>query len=215
VVAANSHIFGIQPDDLAGTGDVYAWGFQAENLNVPTTYIKTEASTITRSADACVMTGANFAAWYRADEGTLVAEARPVAQDTIIPGPVLATLVGGSVNDLIEISRSSSTGTMDRAGGLITTGGSVQVNFTAFGPGTFVPQGPRGRVAFAYRQNDCRAAANGTLSAADTTATLPTITQLSIGARTAGASRWFNGPIARVAYYPLRLTDAQLQAVSL
>ena len=214
VVAANSHIFGVSPDSLAGTGTVYLWGLQAEDLNVPTSYIPTAASTVTRSADTCVMTGTAFSAWYRADEGTLVAKARPMAGVTIGVSPVVAALVGGDVNELIEVSRSSAPGARNQAEVLIITAGSVQTSMFSFSAGTFV-QGQLGRVAFGYRANDCRGAGNGVLSASDTSVTLPTITQLSIGARTAGAARWWNGPVAFVAYYPIRLTDAQLQTVTL
>ena len=214
VVAANAHIFGVSPDALAGTGTVYQWGMQAENLNVPTSYIPTAASTVTRSADTCVMTGTNFSAWYRADEGTLLAEGRPATTGVVIPGPVVACFVGGDVNNLIELYRSSSAGSTTQGGAFINRSGAVEFLPSTFGPNTFVPTA-RGRVAVAYRANNCRAAASGVLSTLDTTVTIPTITQLSIGARTAGASRWFNGPIARVAYYPMRLTDAQLQTVTL
>jgi len=52
IVAANTHQVRLQPDDLLGTGTVYAWGAQAENAVVPSSYIKTEGTTITRNADS-------------------------------------------------------------------------------------------------------------------------------------------------------------------
>jgi hypothetical protein len=214
VVAANSHIFGVSPDSLAGTGTVYQWGMQAENLNVPTSYIPTAASTVTRSADTCVMTGTNFSAWYRADEGTLVAEGRPSLAGAVPGGPVVAALVGVSVINSIEVSRSASAGSLTQSIVSSLVGGVAQATGGSFGPQTWTP-GARGRVAFGYRLNDCRGASHGQLSALGTTVAIPTVIQLSIGARTAGASRWFNGAIARVAYYPRRLTDAQLQTVTL
>jgi hypothetical protein len=218
VVAANVNQLRIYVATVAAAvnGDsVYVWGAQAEDLNVPTSYIPTAASTVTRSADTCVMTGTAFSAWYRADEGTLVAEGRlsPAGTGVTGPGPVLACLVGANLNDLIEINRNSS-GDRTQAGPYIVSGGSEQFAPSTFGSGTFSTT-QRGRVALAYRTNDCRAAASGVLSTLDTSVTLPAISQLSIGARTSGASRWFNGPIARVAYYPKRLPDAQLQQVTL
>lgn len=54
VVAANSNRIIIYPtgwnNEAAGT--VYAWGAQAENAVVPSSYIKTEATTVTRNADS-------------------------------------------------------------------------------------------------------------------------------------------------------------------
>jgi hypothetical protein len=214
VIAANSNIVGLTPDPLVGTGNVSVWGVQVENLNIPTSYIKTEASTVTRSEDTCVMTGTAFSAWYRADEGTLVAEGRLGSAGTGATGPrpVLACLVGANVNDLIEINRNNS-GDRTQAGVLINTSGSAVFIPSTFGSGTFSAT-QRGRVAFAYRINDCRAAASGSLSTLGTSVALPAISQLSIGARTSSASRWFNGPVARVAYYAQRLTNVQIQSIT-
>lgn len=52
VVAANTNSVRIYGDYNAGTGTVYAWGAQAENAIVPSSYIKTEGTTVTRSADS-------------------------------------------------------------------------------------------------------------------------------------------------------------------
>ena len=52
VVAANVNQFRVQPDPSTGTGNVYAWGAQAENAIVPSSYIKTEGTTVTRNADS-------------------------------------------------------------------------------------------------------------------------------------------------------------------
>jgi hypothetical protein len=52
VVAANSHVIQITVDPTAGTGTVLAWGAQAENAVVPSSYIPTEGTTVTRNADS-------------------------------------------------------------------------------------------------------------------------------------------------------------------
>jgi len=52
VVAANVNQLRVQPDPATGTGTVYAWGAQAENAIVPSSYIKTQATTVTRNADS-------------------------------------------------------------------------------------------------------------------------------------------------------------------
>lgn len=52
VIAANTNEVAIFADDSAGTGTVLAWGAQAENAIVPSSYIKTEATTVTRNADS-------------------------------------------------------------------------------------------------------------------------------------------------------------------
>ena len=52
VVAANTNVVRLYPDTIAGTGTVYAWGAQVEDAIVPSSYIKTEGTTVTRNADS-------------------------------------------------------------------------------------------------------------------------------------------------------------------
>ena len=53
VVAANTNAVIIYPATAnAASGTVYAWGAQAENAIVPSSYIKTEGTTVTRNADS-------------------------------------------------------------------------------------------------------------------------------------------------------------------
>jgi hypothetical protein len=52
IVAANANALHIFPDRTGTTGTVYAWGAQAENAVVPSSYIPTAATTITRNADS-------------------------------------------------------------------------------------------------------------------------------------------------------------------
>jgi len=52
VVAANDNRTLIFPDRDIGTGTVLAWGAQVENAVVPSSYIPTEATTVTRNADS-------------------------------------------------------------------------------------------------------------------------------------------------------------------
>lgn len=52
IVAANSTRLSVFPDNLVGTGTVYAWGAQVEDAIVPSSYIKTEGTTVTRNADS-------------------------------------------------------------------------------------------------------------------------------------------------------------------
>jgi len=69
------------------SGDnVYIWGAQLEAGSFSTSYIKTEASQVTRSADSASMTGANFSDWYNPSEGTWVFNA---ITPTIVPNTIL------------------------------------------------------------------------------------------------------------------------------
>ena len=64
-----------------GFKGVFVWGREVEVGAFPTSYIKTTASQVTRSADSASMTGTNFSDQYRQDEGSIYAEYNSV--DTI------------------------------------------------------------------------------------------------------------------------------------
>ena len=68
------------------------------------------------------------------------------------------------------------------------------------------------KTAGAFRVNDIQFSANKVLGTADILATLPVVTQFSIGS-VAGAS-FLNGTIRKIVYYPIRVTNAQLQALT-
>ena len=46
------------------------WGAQQELGNLPTSYIPTSGSTVTRNADDASITGTNFSSWYSQSEGS-------------------------------------------------------------------------------------------------------------------------------------------------
>jgi hypothetical protein len=52
VVAANVNNIVVSPDIAVGTNDCLFWGAQAENAVVPSSYIPTVATTVTRNADS-------------------------------------------------------------------------------------------------------------------------------------------------------------------
>lgn len=49
----------------------FLWGAQVEAGSFATSYIKTTGASATRSADNASITGENFSSWYRQDEGTI------------------------------------------------------------------------------------------------------------------------------------------------
>jgi hypothetical protein len=52
IVAAEENSVWVVPDPISGTGTVLAWSAQAENAVVPSSYIPTEATAVTRNADS-------------------------------------------------------------------------------------------------------------------------------------------------------------------
>ena len=183
-----------------GTG-IFVWGAQLEAGSFATSYIPTVASTVTPAADNATMTGTNFSSWFNASEGTFVASAAVLS--TASNRGVYAASDGSDVNELFHYVSTT-------ANNLVTTASVAQANVIISGP---VSINTVFSDAFAYRENDISAAFNGVLGTPDTSATLPVVSQLRLGARGDAALR-LNGHLRTLTYYATRLTNAQLQALS-
>jgi len=191
-------------DNIIGndeTADVLVYGCQIETGSIASSYIPTVASTATRVADSCVMTGTNFSSWYNATEGTLLAHA--IRGRTSDIGRI-ATVNDNTANESIQLAADTS------GEFIVVDGGSTLANIT---PGT-VTANTAFKIAGAYKLNDVQAALGGTLGTADTSVTLPTVDRLMIGQQAGGSPVYLNGTISLLKYWPTRLTNAQLQSLT-
>jgi hypothetical protein len=59
-----------------GISGIFLWGAQVEEGDFPTSYIPTQESNRTRAADNASITGKNFSSFYRQDEGTVFVDFR-------------------------------------------------------------------------------------------------------------------------------------------
>ena len=182
-----------------GTSGIYLWGAQLEAGAFPTSYIPTTSATVTRAADVASITGSNFSSWYNQTEGTWfvhhdVRQILLVANDNSFNErqPQMG-LSAGLIHDFYSI-----------------TGGAIQANNV----GSTHVMGTPDRVAYALKTNDFIGACNGSLTAADTSGSFgSSITQLNIGAfhnGTGGAC----GTFRRITYWPTRLGNTVLQAIT-
>lgn len=188
-----------------GTGSIFLWGAQVEAGAFPTSYIQTVAASATRQADAASMTGANFTSWFDATEGTLFADVI-IGRDSD-GSRFFANIDDGTNQNAIDI-RSGSISTI---GGVVSFNNVQQANLASTAPAI----GDRARNALAYRLNDFAFCCNAQTVATDTSGNLPVGTnRFSIGSYSAGAGNFVNTTIAKISYYPVRLPDAQLQALT-
>lgn len=184
----------------------YLWGAQLEAGSFPTSYIKTEASQVTRAADSASMTGANFSSWYRQDEGTLFADASLYARRA------------SGFENIIQISsgvnnNAISLGTQANASyvrGISNLYGSTACDISA---GT-VQKDKQFKSAFSYATNNFSISSSAVAPTTDTSGGLPVGLNSAFFGREAQFDSPFAGHIRRIAYYPKRLTDAQLQALT-
>jgi hypothetical protein len=188
----------ISKGGTSASGYAYVWGAQLEAGAFPTSYIPTVASSVTRNADAASMTGVNFSSWYRADEGTIFTEIRPVA---------LAATSGVTINDNSTSNRIRVTTNSVTDQTLVTTGGTSQATLDGGTPVANINM----KLASTFKVNDFALSLNAGTVATDTAGTVPVVNQLQIGAETTTVG---NLTLKKVAFYPKRLTNSELQSLT-
>lgn len=187
----------------AGTGQsVYIWGAQLEAGAFATSYIPTVASQVTRAADSAVMTGTDFSSWYNATEGTLYS----VASSSDISG----SRIGFSISDGTTSNRIQTLhGTTIR--GFI---GSSGTQMSQSIPSVSFANNEISKVSLAYKLNDGNVATNNVLGTLDTVLSVPSVNQARFGGAVGQATATLNGHLRKIAYYPTRLSNTELKAIT-
>jgi len=183
---------------------IFVWGAQLEAGAFATSYIPTTTTALTRSADVASMTGTNFSSWFNAVEGTLFVEAQYPFAVASGSNNGFAEIDDGTFNEAfaIYVSPAGNSNFLVRDGGV----SQAQIAISGMTANTVI------KIAGSYKLNNFQQATNGTLGSADTSGTLPTVTRLALGDVAVGQK--LNGYIQRIAYYPTRLANAQLQALT-
>jgi hypothetical protein len=184
-----------------GTSGLFIWGAQLEAGAFATSYIPTVASQVTRSADVASVN--TLSPWYNSTEGTLYVEAQVFEINAGVTR-YFASLNDGTASNFSGIFKSTAT-----AGGVTTTGGVSQGSLFS---GTMTPLTTQ-KMALAYKTNDSAFTLNSAAPATDATVSLPVVNQLTIGSLITGNS-YVNSYIRRITYYPRRLSNAELQAIT-
>jgi hypothetical protein len=166
-------------------------------------YIKTEASQVTRSSDAASMTGANFSSWYRQDEGTVYAEFLASPATTTFPN--VLRISDGSFNNMLYIDSTN-----EKIARLVVDNSGVNQTVLNFGTLT---TNVSYKFAGSFKFNDVAASLNSGNVLTDTSANIPLVNMITIGNSTLGTQA-INNCIKRIAYYPAKLSSTQLQALT-
>ena len=185
----------------SATGITYLWGAQLEAGAFPTSYIPTSGSTVTRSADVASMTGTNFSSWYNQSEGSVFIDL------IAVPG-------NRTQNNTNTFGISPVAGPW--GGNLIGQNTDSQGTWYAYDAGSLeliqtINLNPNGN-KFAWgltSGSNTSVVKDGTiLSGGFLWGTLQR-TALSIGTDSGGSIRW-----QRLTFYPKRLSNTQLQALT-
>jgi hypothetical protein len=182
---------------VAGSG-VYLFGAQIEAGAFGTSYIPTEATAVTRNADVAAMTGTNFSDWWQAGRGGVLVRAlpstvsgtRPLIQFDDNTADNIIALRGNTTNPELYIKATTDQATIDA--------GTIAAN-TAY------------RLAGTWATDNCAANLNGGVPVLDTSATIPTATQMRLGS---DGTNYLNGHLQSIEYYNERILNSNLQVVS-
>jgi hypothetical protein len=206
-----------------GTSGLYIWGAQLEPGSFPSSYIPTTTAQVTRAADTSTsaattraadvptMTGSNFSSWYRQDEGTFVVAFSIPHVNTPTgtnEGIYSATDGNNASNSDVKLFRAAASPTCFA---YMDSGGAVQASLSIK---TITTSHQLVKNAFAYKANDVAVSTDGAAATPDTTATPPYVDRLLIGQIYPSGGWYLNGHIRSLRYYPKRLSNTELQALT-
>lgn len=183
---------------------VAVWGMQLELGAFATSYIPTTTAALTRNADVAVMTGTNFSDWFNASQGSFEFVGDLLA---LFNGPTFIKADDGTENERYFLYGNASFSPTI----VVTDGGVAQASRSS---GTLVAN-TQFKTVYGYKLDDFGISTNAGSVQTDTAGTLPTVTQLGIGCNAAGTPAAFmNGHVAKVFYWPQKLTSAEIRAFS-
>jgi hypothetical protein len=183
---------------------------QLEQGAFATSVIPTTTTALTRNADVASMTGTNFSSWYNAAQGTMLGEYNVPFALTSGSNPRIASFLGAggaNVDDLpFFINQVSGKAASFNAFTASVNAGRIDAS-ASFSANTIT------KAICAYGTNDRAVTTGGTSPTTSATVyTIPTVNKLDIGS--SSSINFLNGYIRRIAFYPTRLSNATLQALT-
>jgi hypothetical protein len=199
-------------DTVSGDGysGIYIWGAQLEEGSFPTSYIPTSGSTVTRATDSAKITGANLSGSVSDGEGTFYAEANGVSNVTTAGGGPNYFRFGRDDDNYVSFTATGD----DNLYSLHVVNGLTQQNYYSASHSDYTGNTNKAVIAFSLDQNS--AFATQPFIKTDQIGWVADgYTTLAIGGRidseTAGK---MTGTIKKIAFYPKRLPNATLQAMT-
>ena len=193
-------------EDSTGS-NLYFWGAQLELGSAASSYIPTVASQVTRNPDVCSMSGTNFSSWFNNTEGTVLF----IGNNNFVPSPSNFSanwaLISAANSSRIAQYTRHTTG---RIGASCRDSGGVALTFDSPSATTLITTTAEYKTAFALKSSDFAYSVNGAaIGTGDGVGVFETVTSLDFardGIR--------NGHIKCFKFWPTRLTNAQLIAIS-
>jgi len=186
-----------------GTGH-YIWGIQIEQGSFPTSYIPTSGSAVTRAADVASLAVSEFG--YNQDQGTVVVSGHYAGLGYLGTSGVFELNQAVTAPNGVELRLAQASGEIqgyDNNGNFISGAGNVPVNSDF-------------KIALGFVVGGTNAAAsyNGSTTNAYASVDVNTVDSIEFFKHDVNLNRMLNGHLKSVQYYPLRLSNAQLQALT-
>ena len=200
--SSTSNIFDFKGSQTTVNKDFYAWGASLEVGSYPTSYIPTNGSVVTRSAETA--NGSGDAATFNDSEGVLMAEISALADD--------------STNRQITFSDGTDTNRLvlkyDNQSNVIQVFNRVNGSETAFLSVSVTDITLFSKCVLKYKLNDYSLWVNGFELATDTGTVFPSSTLNDLKFGVIGAGSNFYGNTKQLQYYDTALTDSELEQLT-
>jgi len=196
-------------NSMALNEEFYIWGAQIEQGSFPTSYIPTSGSAVTRQPDNAQITGTNFTDWYNATEGTIFTEFSAKTNTTGYPGVYW-------FNNNLTVSRGfalvKETSPQTRVFQRGDDGVLKRVSFSEN-----IPDSTFAKASVFYTNSEIGGSQNNAFQSPTSITSPYSVNRLYIGYHNSGggvAPLHLNSHIKQLLYYPTRLTNTQLQALT-
>jgi len=197
---------GSQPPKFVGDGTsgMYFWGAQVEVGSFPTSYIPTTTTALTRSADVAEITGSNFSSWYNQSEGSFYYEG--AARNNPLNG--LRFVSGTHPRSFLNSGSAgnNNVGSYD---------GTYSVGLGEVDPGVGGIDWQDGAKAAVSWSSDTRTITKDGQVPYTAISNQHNIAETQVYLnRSSNGTSILSGTIARLTYFPDRLEDSVLQAIT-
>ena len=194
---------GNYPTSNAVTADAYLWGATMEAIEIPTSYIPTSGTTVTRTQDTSQTTSSNIAASINSEEGVQFIDFERFDIDGQLNSFTLARSFQPYNNYIVIAYRN------DNIRAYIRSNGVYQTTMVAYGTWTM----PRIKIALKWKVNDFALWINGVEVKTDTSGTTfaaNSLDRIIFSGATNQVDQQFNARINAIAVYDTALSDADL-----
>ena len=197
---------------------VYLWGPQMEYSASPSSYIYTVDQTVTRNADVATSTAytreqdktyldnIDKYEWFNQDQGTIYTDITPIDHDPASGTYFVFNLTDKTTENTITLRYGDIISGTDL---FMKSFDTVEVDLTSFASAADSQM----KAAVAYEQDNAGFSVNGETAKVDTTYRTTNLTYLALSGTETGYLA-ASHHIKKLSYYPVRLTNAEIQALT-